>query len=129
MEIDKKNITRFKSEITAFQAQTRLLEEFIAIAHAEVEEDVLKKALQKSVDITVGLTESEKGSLFLLDSNGVVTDSILSREGASRSESEKIVGTVLNKGLAGWVREHRRVGLITDTETDDRTRWDLPLKM
>jgi serine phosphatase RsbU (regulator of sigma subunit) len=120
MEIHKEDIIRLQSEVMAFQIQTRLLEEFIAMTHAGVEADVLKKALQKSVDVTVDLTESEKGSLFILDTDGAVSDSILARGDASRSESKKIIGTVLNKGLAGWVREHRRAGLITDTESDDR---------
>jgi len=37
----------------------------------------------------------------------------------------RLIGSVLDKGLAGWVRRNRQVGLITDSKTDDR--WlDLP---
>ena len=31
-----------------------------------------------------------------------------------------LTGTVLKDGLAGWVMRHRRIGLIADTEKDDR---------
>jgi sigma-B regulation protein RsbU (phosphoserine phosphatase) len=31
-----------------------------------------------------------------------------------------LIGRVLDKGLSGWVSDHRRVGLINDTTNDDR---------
>ena len=71
------------------------------------------------------LTGAEKGSLFLLDRNGVVIESILTRADTTPEQRSQLIGNVLDKGLAGWVRRHRRVGLIQDTHTDDR--WlDLP---
>jgi sigma-B regulation protein RsbU (phosphoserine phosphatase) len=86
---------------------------------------VLTAILKKTLEISTELTAAEKGSLFLLDSDGAVTDSILTRRGATPEQSARIIGTVFNKGLAGWVRQHRKVGLIHDTKDDDR--WiDLP---
>ena len=42
------------------------------------------------------------------------------RETASHEESVKLIGSVLDQGLAGWVVRHNQVGLIADTLEDDR---------
>jgi sigma-B regulation protein RsbU (phosphoserine phosphatase) len=86
---------------------------------------MLNKILQKTLEVFAGLTGAEKGSLFFLDRNGVVIDSILTRSDATPEQRTQLIGRVLDKGLAGWVRRHREVGLIMDTKEDDR--WlDLP---
>ena len=124
-QIFEKEITRLKSEKSALQVQSKLLENFVTFARSSVKEHVLTKILQKTLEVSTELTAAEKGSLFLLDSNGAVTDSILTRIDATPEQSDRIIGTVFNKGLAGWVRHHRKVGLIVDTKNDDR--WlDLP---
>jgi sigma-B regulation protein RsbU (phosphoserine phosphatase) len=54
-----------------------------------------------------------------------VIESILTRSDTTPEQRSKLIGHVLDKGLAGWVRRHREVGLIVDTKEDDR--WlDLP---
>ncbi len=116
----KEELIRLKSEKSALQVQSRLLENFVTLARSSAKEHVLKKILQKTLEISTELTAAEKGSLFLLDSNGAVTDSILTRIDATPEQSDRIIGTVFNKGLAGWVRHHRKVGLIVDTKNDDR---------
>ena len=121
----KIELTRLKSEKAAFQAQSRLLENFVSLARSSGKEEKLVSILQQTLEVFVDLTEAEKGSLFLLDRNGVVIESILTRADATPEQRSQLIGRVLDKGLAGWVREHRRVGLIEDTQTDDR--WlDLP---
>ncbi len=117
--LNKKSIET-NPEKAAFQAQSRLLEDFLAMAQSGAEAEVLKKTLQKSVELAAELTGAEMGSLFLLDNESVVTDSFLARGELSSKQRDKIIGSVLDKGLAGWVRDHRRVGVITDTDTDER---------
>jgi sigma-B regulation protein RsbU (phosphoserine phosphatase) len=124
-QILQKEINRLKDEKAALQVQSRLLEKFVTLARSAAKERVLTAILKKTLEISTELTAAEKGSLFLLDSDGAVTDSILTRRDATPEQSAKIIGTVFNKGLAGWVRQHRKVGLILDTKDDDR--WlDLP---
>ena len=121
----KTELTRLKSEKAAFQAQSRLLENFVSLARSAGKEEKLISILQQTLEVFVGLTGAEKGSLFLLDRNGVVVESILTRADATPEQRSQLIGRVLDKGLAGWVRRHRRVGLIEDTQSDDR--WlDLP---
>ena len=121
----KKELAQLKSEKAAFQAQSKLLENFVSQARSTGKEEKLISILQQTLEVFVGLTGAEKGSLFLLDRNGVVIESILTRGDATPEQRSQLIGRVLDKGLAGWVRRYRQVGLIEDTQTDDR--WlDLP---
>lgn len=104
----------------ASDAQRELLEKLVAMARSSANEEVLKMTLQDTLDVSSKLTGAEKGSLFLLDSNGLVTDSILTQREAAAEARARLIGNVLDKGLAGWVNRHREVGLILDTEKDDR---------
>jgi sigma-B regulation protein RsbU (phosphoserine phosphatase) len=108
------------SEKIALKIQTRLLQHFISLARSSDEEAMLKTTLQKTVDLAAEITGAEKGSLFLIDRDGVVTDRIMMREISSPADSARLVGTVLDRGLAGWVVSHREVGLIADTREDER---------
>ena len=116
----KEELARLKSEKSALQAQSKLLESFVTMARASEKNEMLTTILQQTLDITAELTGAEKGSIFLLDSNGVVTDSILTRSEATSEQRSRLIGSVLDKGLAGWVILHRSVGLIHDTQKDDR---------
>jgi len=122
MELEslRQEVARLKTEEAAFQVQSKLLENFVAMARSPAQGEMLKATLQKTLEVSAELTGAEKGSLFLLDSNGVVTDSILTRSDATPEQRSRLIGSVLDKGLAGWVSRQREVGLITDTLEDDR---------
>ena len=121
----KEEVNKLKQEKAAFQAQSRLLENFVTLAQSPGKETTLNALLQKTLEISAQITGAEKGSLFLLDSNEMVTDSILTRGKTSNRKRTKIIGKILRKGLAGWVRKNRRIGLVEDTREDNR--WlDLP---
>ena len=125
IRILKTEINRLKSEKAALQVQSRLLDNFVTLARSSAQETALASILQKTLEVSTQLTGAQKGSLFLLDKNGVVTDSILTRRDATPEQSSRIIGTVFDHGLAGWVRRHRKIGLIVDTRHDER--WvDLP---
>jgi phosphoserine phosphatase RsbU/P len=113
-------LLRLRREKAAFQAQSRLMERFLALARSSVEERVLQAILQETLQISVDLTGAQKGSLFLLDANGCVTDSILTRGERPAAERAVIIGQVMDRGLAAWVWKHRRAGLISDTREDPR---------
>ena len=121
----KKELAQLKSEKAAFQAQSKLLENFVSLARLPGKSEKLISILQKTLEVFVELTGAEKGSLFLLDRLGAVTESILTRAEATPEQRSQLIGRVLTDGLIGWVRSHRQVGLIKDTREDDR--WlDLP---
>ena len=116
----EKELRQSKGETAALQIQSRLLEKFVTLARSAGKEKVLTAILKKTLEISTELTGAEKGSLFLLDSSGSVTDSILTRTDATPEQSSRIIGSVFNEGLVGWVQQHRKVGLILDTKNDKR---------
>jgi sigma-B regulation protein RsbU (phosphoserine phosphatase) len=116
----EEELLRLRREKAAFQAQSKLLEHFLILARSSAEERVLHSILQETLQISVELTGAEKGSLFLLDMSGKVTDGILTRGERTPAESAAIIGKVMDHGLAAWVRKHRRIGLIFDTREDKR---------
>ena len=121
LESRRKDIlTRLKMENRALRAQSALLRQFVKIARSSSELEMLELTLQKALDLSAELTSAEKGSLFMLDENGAITASILTRGDASKSEKDKLIGKVMDKGLAGWVSRRHEIGLIEDTERDDR---------
>jgi sigma-B regulation protein RsbU (phosphoserine phosphatase) len=104
----------------AFQAQSELFERFISMARSPEEPAVIKFMLRKTIEISIALTGADHGSLILLDSDGGVTDSILSRGNISAEPASVLIESAFKKGLAGWVKRHRKIGLVDDTKTDDR---------
>ena len=119
----KRNVSGILSAdemVAAFQAQSALFEKFISMARSLDEPEVIKAMLHETIDISIELTGAELGSLILLDSDGDIVDSILSRGEISPELSSLLIKSVLEEGLAGWVMQHRRIGLVNDTEKDDR---------
>ncbi|MCP4367401.1 MAG: SpoIIE family protein phosphatase [Deltaproteobacteria bacterium] len=114
-------ITTLRREKKVHDAQNRLFEIFINMARSSKEEQVLNVTMQSALDIAAQLSGAEKGSLFLLDTDGVVTDSILTRDQISGEKRSILIGKVIDKGLVGWVKKNLSVGLVTDAETD--ARW------
>ena len=108
------------SEKIALEIQTRLLQNFITLVRSSDEQEMLHITLQKTVDLAAEITGAETGSLFLLSGDGVVTDCLMMRETQSHEDSVKLIGTILDRGLAGWVVKNRKVGLVTDTRQDSR---------
>ena len=120
IEALRQELTKLKHEKAAFQAQQVLLENLVTSASGSSGVEVLRSALQKAIDLCTDLTESEKGSLFILNPSGKIADAILSRTEVTPEQRAKLIGSVLDKGLAGWVSRHRQIAAIADTESDDR---------
>jgi sigma-B regulation protein RsbU (phosphoserine phosphatase) len=116
----KSELVQLKKERAAFQAQFALFEKFISMTRSNDEPEVIRTILHETIEISIELTGAEVGSLILLDSNGVIIDSILCRQEISPEFKAGLIKSVLEKGLAGWVLRHEKIGLISDTETDDR---------
>lgn len=115
-----RDITEHKKTEEELVARQKLFEKLVAVARATAEGPSLQATLQNALDVAATLTESQYGSLFLLDSSGRVTHSILARGKTPSGSRREIVGTVMDKGLAGWALRHRRSALVSDTVEDDR---------
>ncbi|MBR8834311.1 MAG: SpoIIE family protein phosphatase [Stigonema ocellatum SAG 48.90 = DSM 106950] len=120
LEALHREMTELKTQKQAFEAQRELLEHLVAMAGCSVCKEMLKATLHDTLRVSSKLCGAEKGSLFLLNSNGDITDSILTQLDTTPEVKASLLRSVLDKGIAGWVLRNRQVALITDTETDDR---------
>lgn len=116
----RRQVAELKSVKTAFDAQNELLKSLVTMLQTANGTLMLRGVLQQTLSIARRLTNAEEGSLFLLDDSGRVTESILARGATIRSQKQRLIGEVLDKGLAGWVIRNRKVGLIIDTLKDER---------
>jgi sigma-B regulation protein RsbU (phosphoserine phosphatase) len=119
-DILRRKLAELSAELEAYKAQASLLESFVSMAGSTRRGHLLKSTLQTVLDSTSELTRAEKGSLFLFDDEGKVVESILSRAEVSAREGLRLIGQVMDDGLAGWVGRTREIGLIVDTDHDDR---------
>ena len=77
-------VTKLKTEKAALKIKGKLFENLAAMAHSccraptEAEWAVLKATLQKTLEFSLDLSQADEGSLVLIDSNGVVSDTIQS---------------------------------------------------
>ncbi len=123
VELEKlrQEVAQLKQKEAALKAQSVLLENLVTMAGSSDTFDLIKAALQKTLDLAANLTGAEKGSLFLLDPNtGRVVDAILTRTEVTKEMRDRLIKSVFDKGLAGWTIRNRQLGLIMDTEKDDR---------
>ncbi|RMF47594.1 MAG: PAS domain S-box protein, partial [Anaerolineae bacterium] len=115
-----RDITERKEARMALEAQKRLFENLVAVARATATYPTLKATLRNALDVAVQITGAQRSSLFLLDKDRRVTASILARGQADEAQAKSLVGTVMDKGLAGWIAEYQQSALISDTRLDDR---------
>lgn len=104
----------------AIAAQEELISSAYATQRAARGQLMLKSILLEIVQVFSRLTAAEEGSVFLLDDEGVVIESILARGATMRELKRNLIGQVLDQGLAGWVVKRRRLGIIDDADADDR---------
>ncbi|MDB9312305.1 SpoIIE family protein phosphatase [Spirulina sp. CS-785/01] len=116
----QEQVAQLTTDKKVFEAQQKLLKGFVALARAPTQERVLRHFLQQTLTLAVEMTQADRGSLFLIDSTGRVEDAILSRQITENQEEFRLYSQVIDKGLAGWVVQHKQIGLIADTELDDR---------
>lgn len=80
----------------------------------------LDKVLSRVLSFTVQVFSASVGSIFLLDSRGRITKSILARQDLTPEVKELTVGAVMEKGFGGWVYRHAKADIIADTRQDSR---------
>lgn len=116
----KHQVEQLQKEKRAFKAQCEIFQDFITMVRSPEESEFVKSTLKKIVEISRDQTQAEMASLFLLDSDGIVVDSVLARGEVTPEVGSALIGSVFKKGLAGWVVRHRKTGLVEDTDQDKR---------
>jgi len=104
----------------ALQIQTTLLKNSISYAQSVSGSLILKTTLKNTLETLTKYTGADEGSIFLIDEDGVIIESILARGPVTRDLKDSVISKVLDSGLAGWSLRYRQIGLIYDAITDDR---------
>ncbi len=78
------------------------------------------KMLRRVLNLTVAHLNATTGSIMLFDQQHRVVAFILQQENISDDRANRIVGTVLTEGFAGWVLKKGEGGIIYDTYEDER---------
>lgn len=104
----------------ALQIQTTLLKNSISYAQSVSGSLILKTTLKNTVETLTKYTGADEGSIFLIDEDGIIIESILARGPVTRDFKDSLISKVLDDGLAGWTLRHRQIGIIYDAIADDR---------
>lgn len=116
-----RDVTETRRTRLALENQKRLFENLVSVARAASAYPTLKVTLRNALDIVVQITGADRGSLFVLDTELRVTESILARGPVDDVEQARsVIGKVMDKGLAGWVCQHKQSALIQDARLDER---------
>lgn len=107
-------------ENQANEVQTELLRTVLACGENSSSSLLFRALAQQILRSANRLTSVADSSLFLLDETGTVIESVLARGAIIRQERDSLVGKVLHRGLAGWVYQQQKIGIISDTSLDDR---------
>ncbi|PZU98830.1 MAG: hypothetical protein DCE90_03210 [Pseudanabaena sp.] len=106
--------------LAAIQMQNNLFKNSISYAQSVSGSLILKTTLKNTLETLTKSTEADEGSIFLIDEDGVIMESILARGPVTRDLKDSVISKVLDDGLAGWVLRHRQIGIIHDAVMDDR---------
>lgn len=99
------------------QDQIELLYEVTTHLNADLS---LEKVMTNVLTQAMAKVGATRGSVFLLDEQGRVTDRILCRENLAPEVSSLVIREIMERGLAAWVLEHKEGALIEDTLQDSR---------
>jgi NtrC-family two-component system sensor histidine kinase KinB len=79
------------------------------------------KLLQRILQLTIENVGATSGSILVLDEDNGVTEGALAFEGEVHDHTAPQLADTFERGLAGWVVEHRQAALVANTQED--ARW------
>ncbi len=80
----------------------------------------LRRLLQRILQLTLENVGATSGSILVLDEGGQVTEGALAYGGRVHDHTAAQLADTFERGLAGWVVEHRQAALLASTHEDPR---------
>lgn len=80
----------------------------------------LRRLLQHILQLTLEAVGATSGSILVLDDRGSVLEGALAFGGKVHDHTAEQLADTYERGLAGWVVEHRQAALVTNTGDDSR---------
>ncbi|MEC4803150.1 MAG: GAF domain-containing SpoIIE family protein phosphatase [Jaaginema sp. PMC 1079.18] len=124
LQYDDEELRSLRQDVAAQALPRKLLETLVAMARSSKSHEMLDATLQQTLNVSTEITQAEEGSIFLLDHYGRVTNCILSPTEPPLKANSDQLDRALESGLVSWVKRTQQVGLIADTERDER--WIVP---
>lgn len=107
-----------------FERETARLVAFERVGGVLTADESLEQALEQVLRIAASVTDSEHGSLLLLEADERHVRYRVTLKQGDVLPLSVTAGPILKHGLAGWALRERRADIVEDTERD--TRW-LPI--
>ncbi|MBL1210171.1 GAF domain-containing protein, partial [Geminocystis sp. GBBB08] len=105
----------------SFPATAKLIDNWIAIAESSKDAKALQITLSQTLKITTETVKAQISSLFIFTPTEEICYNVnINNYGDLESNPHPQI--TLNQGLISWVKKHRTIGLIKDTEND--SRWN-----
>lgn len=115
------DVTETHKAAHELENQKQLFETLVEIARVVTQTPELLETLQSTLNIAVDTTGADRGSIFLFDAAQKITHSVLSQANLRTTQQAEVETAVLEKGLAGWVLQHKQPALIHNASQD--IRW------
>ncbi len=115
-----RDITEHKHLENSLREQMNRFELLLAVARVTAEYPTLDATMQNTLEIAVSLTNATQGSIYLVNSENVITWSILALDKRPTIVSPTFLEELLEHGLLGWVLRERMPMLVEDAHTDPR---------
>lgn len=80
----------------------------------------LREVLKRVLQLTMTNVNAPSGSILVLDEHGEVSEGALAYGGKVHEHTAQQLADTYERGLAGWVVEHREAALISSTRDDPR---------
>lgn len=80
----------------------------------------LRELLERMLQLTLENVGAASGSILVLDEGGKVIEGALAYEGQVHDHTAEQLAVTYERGLAGWVVEHREPALVARTQDDPR---------
>jgi sigma-B regulation protein RsbU (phosphoserine phosphatase) len=80
----------------------------------------LDKVLRDILALTIPRVGATNGNIIILDESGQARRHTLIKEEMATPVTEQVMSQVLDKGLAGWVVQHKEGTIVFDTRDDER---------
>ncbi|MEL7235350.1 MAG: GAF domain-containing protein, partial [Chloroflexota bacterium] len=104
---------------TGQQPTFRDLEFLVEVSQLLTLRDVAE-VMDQVMQLTASAVGAMKASLFLHNGANVNWKYVFTVRKLEGADSVRVVSTVLDEGLAGWVVRKKQAAIVTDTETDER---------
>jgi PAS domain S-box-containing protein len=96
------------------------LDLLFSISHELAAQLDLRQLLQRILQLTLESTGAPSGSILVIGERGGVTEGALAYEGQVHDHTADQLNDTYERGLAGWVVEHRQPALVESTLEDPR---------